>query len=330
MKILKKTFPSENYIDFLNKNLDLSEIIDVFSQVNLKFLEDKIALWKLLKALLEKNNIAHKSINSKIGILIEGTEITSTILGESVEFLCRSLYNFYAQDKLIEHCFTTWSGVTNYYSSFFSIHSLLRLQGRCITLIKRPRGKKIYIFPYDFVKHQYVVCTNNVDRKSSHDAAWKTFFDVYDGFDYPDNLHFESIFKQKNIGTVEEEIDFRNQINYEPYQGYEEIREPEKIESTIEEYENKKFSNNEIELLSYLTTDPYYKYYARSVLRIIFSYTLLKQIATKNKALETLLSEVRTRWFGFLQKTNLREGNDTICRRLHNLMGLEGFSNHNS
>lgn len=329
MKILNKSFSVKNYKGILNKNLDLSEIVDVFSSVNVKFFKEKIALWKILREPFNKNKTPSKSINDKEGVLIEGKEITSAILGEAVEYLCRSFYNFYAQDKLMEHSFLAWAGVTNYYSSFFSIHSLLRLQGRCITLIWRPRGKKFYIFPYDFVKHQYVVCTNGV-RKSAHDAVWNIFYDIYDSFDYQDNLYFESIFKRKYVGTVDEEIDFRTQINYEPYQGYDEIRDPDLISSNIEKYESKKFSENEIESLSYLATDPYYKFYARSILRIIFSYTLLKQIATKNDALGSLLAERRTTLFGFLQQVNPRNDPDMMCQRLQNLMGLEVLSDNDS
>jgi len=328
MQLLDGAFSSNNYSGLLHKNLDLSQIIDVFSNANTTFFENKIALWKLLKKFFNKNQKLYKSINNSVGILVEGNEITSAILGEAVEYLCRSFYNFYASDKLIEHCYQTWSGVTNYYSSFFSLHSLLRLQGRCITLIQRPRGKKFYIFPYDPTKHQYVVCTNGV-KKSAHNSVWNIFYNIYDNFDYVNNNYFETIFKSKNVGTVDEEIDFRGQINYEPYQGYEEIRDPTKILSLITYYENKDFSKNEIELLSYLTTDPDYKYYARSVLRIIFSYTLLKEIASQNNSLNTLISGTQTCWSGFLQHANPRKETTAICHRLQNLLGLEAFPNGN-
>mgnify|MGYP001044994991 CR=1 FL=1 len=260
MRILKATLSSSSYKSFLNQNLDLDTIKKGFSQATLNFFERRTALWQNLRSLLEGSGTRAKSITNTNGVLVEGDEITSLILGEAVEYFCRSFYNFYAQDKLIENWYSTWSGVTNYYASFFSIHSLLRLQGRCITRIWRPGGKEFYIFPYDFLSHQYVICTNCVQGKSIHDAAWSIYYDVYDVFLYSENLHFEAVFKKKNVGTPEEEIDFRNQINYEPYQGYDEVRDPDLIPEIIEKYENKRFTKNEIEALSRLTTDPDYKY----------------------------------------------------------------------
>lgn len=324
MRILRTTLPSPNYEGFLNQNLGLDAIKRGFSQANLSFFERRIALWQNLRHLLESSGTYAKSITSNNGVLVEGDEITSLILGEAVEYFCRSFYNFYAQDKLIENCYSTWSEVTNYYASFFSIHSLLRLQGRCITRLWRPGGKEFYIFPYDFLSHQYVICTNRVQGKSAHDAVWSIYYDVYDGFLYSENLHFETIFKKKNVGTPEEEIDFRNQINYEPYQGYAEIRDPDTIPEIIEKYENKRFTENEIEALSRLTTDPDYKYYARSVLRLIFSYKLLTEIAGMNRELDTLLCSRRNALSNFLGQANPRNEEDMIGQRVQVLMRLRG------
>ena len=327
MNILNPTLPSTNYRDFITQNLSMDEIKKGFSESNINFYEQSMPLWRKLRTSLKNAGISKKSITATNGILVEGNDVTSLILGEALEYFGRAFYNFYAQDKLIQHGYSTWSGVTNYYASFFGIHSLLRLQGRCITSIWRPRGKRFHIFPYSFREHKYVICTNGVKGKSAHDATWSTYYDVYDSFVYGSNLHFESIFKKKNVGTVEEEIDFRNQINYEPYQGYEEIRDPELIAKIIEKYEDKRFTDNEIELLSHLTTDPYYRYYARSILRIIFSYTLLIDIAKENGDLNSLMSDTRSTLSEFLKHVEPRDKEDMICQKLQALMGLEDSNN---
>lgn len=326
MEIVDNTFSVSNYEDFLNKNLDLEDIKKGFKEAKVAYYEGRIALWRKLKESLESSGTIARSITSENGVLAKGCEITSLVLGEALEYFCRSFYNFYAQDKLIEYRYPTWSGVTNYYSSFFCIHSLLRLQGRCITAIWRPMGKKFYIFPYSFLDHEYVICTNGVRGKTAHDAAWWLYYEIYDGFEYPDNLNFESIFKRKYVGTVEEEIDFRNQINYEPYQGYDEIRDPNLIPSIIEKYESKKFTRNEIELLSRLTTDPDYRYYARSVLRLIFCYTLITELASENNELVSLIGNQKADLSSFLRQAKPRNDENMLCRRLQKLMGLETSS----
>ena len=236
---------------------------------------------------------------------------------EALEYFCRAFYNFYAHDKLIEHGYSTWSGITNYYASFFCIHSLLRVQGRCITRIWRPNRKQFYIFPSDFLHHIYVICA---ETKPAHDAAWDRYYDIYDGFSYEENADFETIYKKKNVGRPDEEIDFRNQRNYEPYQGYEEIREPLLIAEMVKRYEDKKFSRDEVSLLSSLTTDPDYRYYARSALRLIFTYKLLSDIARENGGLSSLLGNRRNALLSFLKHVGQRKEADTINQKLPAIM----------
>jgi hypothetical protein len=322
VEILNKELPSKDFEDFANQNISMDVVCKGFSEASMGFYKTKVPLWQKLKPLFQAAGLSSKSIK-KNGILIKGTEITSLILGEAIEYFNRAFCNYYAQDELIQHGYTTWSEITNYYSSFFGIHSLLRLQGRCITRIWRPKGKPVYIFPYSFQDHKYVVCTKGVEGKSAHAAAWDIYYDVYDGFTYSANLSFESIFKKKYVGTPEEEMDFRNKINYEPYQGYEEIWDPTKILTIIKSYAEKKFTNNEIEMLSKLTTDPDYQYYARSALRIIFSHSLFKHIAQKNDELNSLFESRKSTLLNFLSQVQPRNENDMLCRRLQTLLGLE-------
>lgn len=304
----------------MNQSIDFKDIKNAFENAETKFYNERIPLWEELQSPLQKSGIYPKSIK-KAGVLVEDKNITSAMLGEALEYFCRAFYNFYAQDKLVEHCYTTWSGVTNYYSSFFGLHSLLRLQGRAITSIWRA-GKKFYIFPHDINKHIYVICSGRVTKKTAHQAAWFLFYEVYDTFSYPKNTHFEAVFKKKNVGTWEEEIDFRTQINYEPYRGYEELHDMLALQRILNNYENKRFTKDDIEVLSGLTTDPDYRYYARSALRIIFAYSLLKDISENNSALKTLLNEKRKSLSEFLEKARPRKNKDMICCRLGELLNL--------
>jgi len=324
MRILNDKLSSADYSGFMNQNLTLDDIKNGFSQADIRFYEKKVALWQELRPLFERYNVFSKSITVRNGVLVEGPEITSLVLAEALEYFYRAFSNFFAQDELIQHGYYTWSGVTNYYVSLFSIHCLLRLQGRAITRIWRPKGKQFYIFPYEFSNHQYVICSNQVEGKSAHDAAWSIYYSVYDGFRYTENLDFEYIFKRRWVGTTEEEIDFRNQINYEPYQGYEEIFDPRLIPEKIRQYMDKRFtSNREIATLSRLTTDPDYKYYARAVLRLIFSYTLLSDVANENKNLNSFIDDRKGALRCFLDQVKPRTEEGMLSHRLQTLMGLE-------
>jgi len=317
MRILN-TLPEASYKDFSNKNLTIEEILNGFSKAQMDFYSQKIALWQKLKSLLSTAGIS--SIAKKTGVLIEGVEITSLILGEALEYFCRAFCNFFAQDELMQHGYSTWSGVTNYYVSFFCVHSLLRLQGRAITSIWRPSGKRFYIFPYNFLDHQYVICSS---ARPAHEAAFITYYDVYDGFQYSENLKFEHIFKRKYVGQPDEESDFRNQINYEPYLGYEEIGDPNLIPEKIRQYGEKRFTSNEIEILASLTTDLDYRYYARAALRLIFSHILIEKIANRNNDLNSLLSSRKRDFRDFLRYVQPRIEEGMISRRLQTIMKLE-------
>ena len=322
MEILNKELPPKDFEDFALQNLTIDALCEGFSEASTAFYKARTPLWQKLKHVIQEAGLSGKSIK-KNGVLIKGTEITSLMLGEAIEYFSRAFCNFYAQDELIQHGYSTWSEVTNYYANFFSIHSLLRLQGRCITRIWRPKGKQFYIFPYSFRDHEYVMCSKGVEGKTAHESTWSIYYDVYDGFAYSENLSFESIFKKKYVQTPEEEMDFRNKINYEPYQGYEEIWDPTKIPGIIECYTEKKFTNNEIELLSRLTTDPDYQYYARSALRIIFSYSLFTDIAQKNNELKLLFENKKNNLSDFLNQVKPRNENGMLCHRLQTLLGLE-------
>jgi len=315
---------STEFTDFITQNLTIDELKKGFSETEIDFLNKKTPLWRELRPVLDSANISRKMITNSKGVLVQGHEITSLIFGEAIEYFLRAFYNFYAQDELVQKGYKTWSSITNYYSSFFGIHSLLRLQGRSITRIWRPLGKQFHVFPYDFSDHKYVICTNGVHGKSSHSASWSIYYDVYDGFVYPKNLNFESIYKKKNVGTVEEEMDFRNKVNYEPYQGYEEIKDPSQITSLIDEYINKDFVEKDTEILSSLTTDPYYKYYARSVLRIIFSYELLNDLAEETSELESCFNQKGKIIKEFSEAVKPSTENKMICQRLLVLFGLKG------
>lgn len=321
LKVIEKNLDPDDYGNYMNQSIDLVDIKKAFKHASVRFFSEKIPLWRELQLPLLKSGVSQRSINDG-GVLVKDANITSAMLGEAVEYFCRSFYNFYAQDKLIEHYYATWSGVTNYYSSFFSLHSLLRLQGRAITSIWR-NGKRFYIFPSNILENQYIICKEGVKGKTAHEAAWFLFYEVYDTFSYSPNVHFEAIFKKKNTGTIEEEIDFRTQKNYEPYEAYEEIRDLQTLQDMLDNYENKRFTSHDIEVLSGLATDPYYRYYARSVMRIVFACTLLEEIAENNGDLKTLLSERRIRLSEFLKKTNLRKNKDMICCRLRELLNLE-------
>jgi hypothetical protein len=117
-------------------------------------------------------------------------------------------------------------------------------------------------------------------------------------------------------------MDYRNRINYEPYQGYEEIWDPQSIPGIIEEYDNRKFTHDEIETLRELTTDPEFGYYARTTLRLILFYRIVRRIAAGNAQLASLLARRGASMKRFLGHVGPRNEQGTITQRLPTLLNL--------
>jgi hypothetical protein len=298
-------------------------LLEGFADAKADFYNNREAVWSNLQKSLEHAHINHSNIRPT-GIVVQGSEITSAILGEAVEYFSRAFYNFFAQDKLTEFGYSTWSSITNYYLSFFAIHALLRLQGRCITRIWRQISRQFYIFPFEFTDHKYGIIRG---KGTTHDLAWDTFYEVYDGFSYTENPYFEYGFKKKYVDRVDEEIEFRNRINYEPYQGYEEVWDPSCIAGFINQYENRRFDEGkEVETLSRLTTELDYRDYARAALRLIFCHRLLCQIAEKNTKIDVLMGNRKTTLSKFMSCVNPRAEAHMITARIIGLMDL-GNSN---
>jgi hypothetical protein len=318
MKLIDPSFPSSRYEDYVDQHLNLEDLSLTFAEIGVEYFTKRTPLWTELKRLLE--NVDPNSISGQNGVLVKGADITSLLLCEGLEYFSRAFYNFYAQDKLVEHGYLTWSQITNYYASFFCLQSLLHLQGRCITRIFRPTVlTQFYIFPYRFRDHEYVICTNRVRRVGTHEATWKIYCDVYEAFTYPEEVNFECIFKNF---APEEEMEHRNRINYEPYQGYDEIWDPQSIPEIVQEYEKRKFTHDEIETLSKLTTDPEFGYYARTTLRLILFYRILRSIAKSNLQLALLLAHRGKSMKHFLRQVKPRDKDGTISQRLPMLLNL--------
>jgi hypothetical protein len=319
MKILASVTPT-SYLDSRYQNVSLENIVEGFADAKADCYNKREPVWLNLQKSLAHAHVSHNTI-PPTGIVVQAPEVASAILGEAVEYFSRAFCNFFAQDKLTEHGYSTWSSITNYYLSFFSIHALLRLQGRCITRIWRNMRQQFYIFPFEFTEHQYAIirCKGN-----AHDTAWETFYDVYDGFSYVENPDFEYGFKKKYVGRVDEEVEFRNRINYEPYQGYEEVWDPTCIPEFISQYENRRFDEGkEVETLTQLTTELDYRDYARAALRLIFCHQLLSHIANRNHKVSLLLSNRKISLGKFISLVHPRVDVHMITARMVGLMDLE-------
>jgi hypothetical protein len=235
----------------------------------------------------------------KTGHVFSGQDITTSLLNQSLEYFQKALYNFNSQYLLAKYGFGTWAGVTNYYSSYFSIFSLLSLQGRAITRISLNGVNQTtcLLHPIDFRNHQYVLTTKE-NRDSSHKLPWNKYYDIYDQYAciLPE---YEIVQLKRFVTQPVDESEERNKINYKIYEGFQEIVSITGINlfrnqyltaiatptlgDTIQKYLTALYS---------LATDPDLMYFARSALRLVLIRHLFEEIGNVNAQFK---AELQTR-----------------------------------
>jgi hypothetical protein len=230
----------------------------------------------------------------KEGLRIQGTDITGRLLNQSIDYFQKGLYNFVAHYLLAHRGLETWARVTNYYSSFFSIHALLCLQGQTITRLTLG-GQEIrcHIIPMNLTKHEYAFSTSGLGRAAEHKTAWQRYYTIYDRYSYPTN-QFEIVYKKAHVTDPSDESDQRNRINYSPFIGFVEMIDKIIMQDFTTLY-IASLSNpapggplaSYLATLQALATDPDFQYFARSALRLLFIADILKRLISGNATLNT-------------------------------------------
>ncbi|MFX0139793.1 MAG: hypothetical protein ACFFDN_39500 [Candidatus Hodarchaeota archaeon] len=152
-------------------------------------------------------------------ISISGDDLPKLMLLEAYDFFLKAITNFFAQYELIQKGFVTWSQISNYYSSFFALNSLMRLQGRMISRIWN--NKPFYIF-LNIQKNEFYIKYKRM-RGSNHQVLWQIFYNIYDQFRFSDT-RFEPAYKKNYLDfDYKDETNYRNFRNYKVYVGFREF-----------------------------------------------------------------------------------------------------------
>ena len=220
---------------------------------------------------------------------LEGRDISQSLLNQSLESFQKAIYNFSAHYTLAEKGYYTWASVTNYYSSYFSIFSLLSLQGRAITRIRLNGVDEILclIHPMDFRNNRYIITTQE-NRNPTHRLPWKKYYEIYNR--YPClKPEFDVIQLRHFVTDPIDESEERNKINYRIYEGFQEILSLQDLitfktqyNSSISVPEIGSSADDYLKALNSLASDPGLKFFARSALRILLIRTLFEKIGASN------------------------------------------------
>ncbi|MGN7787823.1 hypothetical protein ACTJIJ_25030 [Niabella sp. 22666] len=230
----------------------------------------------------------------KPGHILEGQDLTASLLNESLEYFQKALYNFNSQYLLAQNGYQTWAEVTNYYSSYFSIFALLALQGRIISRVSLDGVNKIpcLLHPIDIRNHQYVLTTKE-STDSTHRLPWNKYYEIYDHYVCL-KPEFDVVQLKGFVTEPKDESEFRNRVNYKIYEGFQEAINITHLTSFKQQYLNALITpvlgdtvQNYLTALHALATDPDLKYFARSALRLLLIRTLFEEIGNVNANFKT-------------------------------------------
>lgn len=130
-------------------------------------------------------------------------------------YLDKALYQYIIARKLMAKGNFSWGAVTQYYASFFAISGLLRLNEAAFV--------RIDISDYEVSKTDdgNIYNIRTARTKGLHRIVWKTFYSLYKDFSCEDTIFSYVVNPYK--GEIYYDTNRRNDINYAPGKGYDEI-----------------------------------------------------------------------------------------------------------
>ena len=141
--------------------------------------------------------------------------ITTLMLIEAERFWAATLLQLLASQELGKVWLHTWSDVTIYYASFFSMNALMRLAGRSVTFSRI--NKKTYRIKRTGPNSRSHDFTN---AGTDHRQQWEWYYDLIRGNVTDDSLLREIFDTQLDFDHEEREM--RQMINYDLEYGYDE------------------------------------------------------------------------------------------------------------
>ncbi len=239
-------------------------------------------------------------------IYIQDVQVAFCLMNQALEFLQKALCNTVAHYILAQKGLETWARVTNYYASYFCVHSLLCLQGRTITRLQLDKIVAVQIVPIDFRSHIFAITTRHLGKNPHHDTPWRRFYDIYDRYAVPHQA-YELVARKAYVSDPTDEVIERNAINYTPFKGFREIQDLAQHQGFsnlfadyISDLKEKTSLDEFLVDLRGFASDPDHKYFARTLLKIAFAAAIILLIRSASAGIEVAWLTMTQRWQEFL------------------------------
>ncbi len=269
------------------------------------FTSDTVSVSDYLSPWLVSNAFNAQEIRRQ-DVIIEDNRITVCLMNQALDFMHRAMCNTVAHYILARNGLETWARVTNYYASYFSVHTLLCLQGRTITRLHLDKDLTVHLVPIDFRNHVFGVTPRHLGKNPHHEAPWKRFYDIYDRYAVS-HAAYQVVSRRAYVTEPTDESDQRNTLNYAPFKGFAEIWDLARygtfsagFSKYIGALETKNTLPEFLDDLQGYATDPDHKYFARTLLKLALAGDIILFIRAGSESIEMEWIKMVDRWKSFL------------------------------
>lgn len=240
---------------------------------------------------------SHKFLSASNYREVQDPRITELLLLEADEYLAKALYNICAGCTFMERGYLSWGEVTIYYSSYFAIHGLLKIQGKAIgtNYVICPKSIRS---PSSIKEHEYMI-VDNIIVKGIHEDVWQKFHDTYSQNSEIDQTEYANSVFFSDPQDLILEVERRNTFNYHMYESYQEIFDSSELNKR-DLYDLRSLDPKFLTNLSYYVGDRNYGYIAKSALRIRLLHDLIYAIAEESPIFKPYFLSRHDRRLSFL------------------------------
>lgn len=202
-------------------------------------------------------------------------ELKNRFFKEVNLYLDKAMYQYIISRSLLHEGIFSWGTVTQYYANFFAISGLIRLHENGFSRIGN--------LDVEVQQQSDIYEIRKTNTEGLHRIVWSKFYALYKGFDYKPQI-FYTVYSPINNNNYYES-DRRNEINYNPASGYQEIYQTySTVKSLIKERTKDAYFTDKIELANeWIDSDTRTQYRIRLLANIISEIDTLSYFPTHVK-----------------------------------------------
>ena len=252
----------------------------MFNNIVTRFINVSGVCEGFVKDVIRTNSILPLQFISTTPQAFYSQNLRDAFLKEVNFYLDKAIYQYILSKELLNKGNFSWGAVTQYYANFFAISGLIRLHEHGFSRIGNLDVEVQY--------QPNIYRIKKINVKGLHRVVWSKYYFLYKGFNYKPHI-FYIVYSPLKTYDFYYESDRRNDINYNPATGYNEIYQTfNTIRNLIKERTKDTYSKNQIyQTDEWVDIDNITQYRIRLLGNIIFEIDKLSNFPTFAKERST-------------------------------------------